>query len=225
LGSSYFWTRYWGNHMWWYDPVYFRWCYWWDGGWWWQDPYHVNVVYVYNNGNYVSTSAGAGVDVAVANPSAPARIFTSPDGSRMVKVTGSAQDAFLYDTSSTPSFQPIYLASGVKDVKLSNTTNGRPLQVMLILNDGSFDLFDDQGNPYNGNGGPANNAGNNYNPPPSDNGGNPPPSDNGGNPPVMDNGGNDSGPGSGVNPPPADNGNNPPPADKLTNPPPAPSGT
>lgn len=234
FGNSYFWTRYWGNHFWWYDPVYFRWCYWWDGGWWWQDPYHINVVYVYDNGNYVSTSAGAGVNVAVeGNPSAPgARVFNSPDGSRMIKVTGSAQDAFLYDTSSSPSFQPIYLASGVKDVKISNTTNGRPLQVMLILNDGSFDLFDNQGNPYNGNGAPpVNGAESNYNPPPSDNGGNPPPADNGGgNVPPGDNGGNPP-TGNGGNAPPADNGGNPP-ADNGGNappaggnPPPAPAGT
>jgi hypothetical protein len=151
IGSNYFWTRYYYDRWWWYDPTYYRWCYWHDGGWWWQDPYHVNTVYVYVNGSYVASSAGGDVNVTVTNPSAnSARVYRSSDGSRMVKVTGSAEDAFLYDTSEDPTFQPIYLASGVKEVKLSNTSNGRPLQIMLTLNDGSFDLFDDQGNSFTG---------------------------------------------------------------------------
>ena len=164
----------------------------------------MNVVYVYVNGNYVSSTAGSDVNVTVENPSKPAgRVFNSPDGTRMVKVSGSGEDAFLYDTANPPAFQPIYLASGVKEVKISNTSNGRPLQIMLILNDGSFDLFDDQGNPFNGNGGSGggNGGGNtSYNAPPVDNGANnPPPADEGAAQP--------SGP-SGGSPPP--NSGNPP---------------
>jgi len=153
IGSNCFWTRYYSNNWWWYDPTYYRWCYWHDGGWWWQDPYHVNTVYVYVNGNYQASPEGGDTTTTMVSPSeSSVKVFRSSDSTRMVKVTGNSEDAFLYDTTDNPSFQPIYLASGVKDVKLSNPGNGRPLQIMLTLNDGSFDLFDDQGNPYNGNG-------------------------------------------------------------------------
>lgn len=195
LGGNCFWTRYYSNNWWWYDPVYYRWCYWHDGGWWWQDPYHVNTVYVYVNGNYQASPSSGDVNTTVvpdANLSASsAKVYRSSDSSRMVKVTGSSEDAFLYDTTDNPSFQPIYLASGVKEVRLSNTQNGRALQVMLILNDGSFDLFDDQGNPFNGsNGGDNGNGGgqaapmdNSSNQPPAGAGNSAPPS-NPGNPPA-----------------------------------------
>ncbi|HTC20203.1 MAG TPA: hypothetical protein VK859_05100, partial [bacterium] len=74
---------------------------------------------------------------------------TSPDGTRVVKVATDTQDAFLYDTANPPSFQPIYLASGVQSVQFSDAGNGRPMEIILKLNDGSFDMFDGQGNPYN----------------------------------------------------------------------------
>lgn len=147
-GGSCFWTQYYWGNWWWWDPFYDRWCYWNDGWWWWNDPYHVNVVYVYNNGQYVP--AGADNPNVNASDSSNGGVYRSNDGSRMVKVTGPSQDAFLYDTAVPPAFKPVYLASGVKEVRFSNTQNGRTLQVMLILNDGSFDLFDDSGNPNAG---------------------------------------------------------------------------
>jgi hypothetical protein len=75
--------------------------------------------------------------------------YTSPDGSRLVKLFADSQDAFLYDTAVPPDFQPVYLASGVKSVNFSNLNNGRPLEILLILNDSSFDMFDSYGNTYN----------------------------------------------------------------------------
>ena len=149
FGGSCFWTQfYWGN-WWWCDPFYDRWCYWNDGWWWWDDPYHVNVVYVYNDGQYVP--AGADNPNLSAPENGNGGVYRSNDGTRMVKVTGSSGDAFLYDTAEPPAFKPVYLASGVKEVRFSNPKNGRVLQIMLILNDGSFDLFDDSGNPASGN--------------------------------------------------------------------------
>jgi len=62
---------------------------------------------------------------------------------------GDSQDAFLYDTANPPSFDPVYLASKVTQVQFSNPNNGRPLEVVLTLSDGSFDMFDGQGNTYN----------------------------------------------------------------------------
>jgi hypothetical protein len=64
-------------------------------------------------------------------------------------VVQSDGDAFLYDAAAVPTFDPIYLASGVQSVQYSDVNNGRPLEIVLKLNDGSFDLFDAQGNSYN----------------------------------------------------------------------------
>lgn len=143
--GSCFWSRWYAGSWWWYDPSYYRWCYWYDGYWWWQDPYHVNVVYVYNDGRYVSS----GSDTRLEVPSSSAEVdYRSKDGSRTIKVFGN--DAFLYDTDADGvNNAPVYLASGVKEVKFSRQGNGKPLQIMLMLEDGSFELFDSDGNPYN----------------------------------------------------------------------------
>jgi len=186
LGNSYFWTRWYSNNWWWYDPAYYRWCYWHDGGWWWQDP-DTTTVYVYNNGSYM-TAEGANVNVNVGNgqavPNTQAlvqnkggkNVYYSNDGSREVKVVGA--DAFLYDVSGQNAFKPVYLGTNVTSAKFSNTSTGKPLQVMLLFSDGSFELFDDQGNSVNGG---NNSSGNDNQPPaaqsnsPADGNRNPPP--------------------------------------------------
>jgi hypothetical protein len=174
LGNAYFWTRWYSNNWWWYDPTYYRWCYWHDGGWWWQDP-NTASVYVYNNGSYmpmdggvnanVNVNVGNGQGVAPAQPQAQTQggnnSFYSNDGSRQVKLVGG--DAFLYDVSGQNSFKPVFLGSNVTSVKFSNTSNGKPLQVMLLFSDGTFGLFDDQGNSVNG----GNNSPSNNNQPPA----------------------------------------------------------
>jgi len=224
LGNSYFWTRWYANNYWWYDPTYYRWCYWHDGGWWWQDP-NTTSIYVYNNGSYMPTDSGVNVNVNVNGNNGPGassaqppvsnqgqgagKTFYSNDGTRQVKVVGN--DAFLYDTSGQNSFKPIYLGSNVTSVKFSNTNNGKPLQVMLMLSDGSFDMYDGQGNPLSG--GDSNS--NNNNQPPSQ------PADSSNN-----NSGSGPGQGNGIAQPPAGVNNNPPPASGSNNPPPLPgSGT
>ena len=181
LGNAYFWTRWYSNNWWWYDPAYYRWCYWHDGGWWWQDP-DTTTVYVYNNGSYVPTDGGGGnanVNVNVGNgQGSPSNqppvqnqsgkyVYYSNDGSREVKVVGA--DAFLYDVSGQNAFKPVYLGTNVTSVKFSNTSSGQPLQVMLLFNDGSFGLFDSQGNSVNGG---SNGPANNNQPPVNNNGGN-----------------------------------------------------
>jgi hypothetical protein len=135
--NGFFWTRYYGNYWWWYDPLAFHWCYWDDGDWWWQDPY-TNVVYVENGGP--SDSGPSRDDSAQGYVQ-----YQSRDGSRTVKMVG--QDAFLFDTSGDDNFRPVYLASGVGKVEFSYSNDGKPHQIMLVLNDGSFKLFDDQGQP------------------------------------------------------------------------------
>lgn len=148
VGPSFYWTRYNAGYWWWYDPDFGRWCYWHDGWWWWHDPYHVNVAYVYVDGNYVSSNPGTEEPPAV-EPS-NLRTYKSSDGTRLVKVLGQEEDAFLYDASTPPDFDPVYLASGVQEVKFSSTNSGRRLQVLVFMRDGSFSLFDDRGNPDSG---------------------------------------------------------------------------
>ncbi len=146
-GDQCFWTRYYADRWWWYDGDYGRWCFWSDGWWWWQDPYHVGDLYMYDGDQYVScNSANDQVVVTTVEPQDMA-IYRSPDGTRAVKVMGEDKDAFLYDTTIPPSFNPIYLASKVREVQYSDTSNGDPLEIRLTLGDDSVDLFDSLGNP------------------------------------------------------------------------------
>jgi hypothetical protein len=148
-GDQYFWTRNYAGRWWWYDTEYSRWNFWNDGFWWWQDPYHVGDLYCYNNDTYIPTNSADDQIVVTSTDPMASSTYNSPDGTRSVKIATQLQDAFLYDTANPPSFDPIYLASGVQNVQFSNTSNGRPLEIILKLGDGSFDMFDGQGNPYN----------------------------------------------------------------------------
>ena len=149
IGSEYFWVRNFDSRWWWYDADFDRWCFWNDGFWWWQDPYHIGDLYCYNDNSYVAVNS-ANDSVAVAVPdNGNVHSYSSPDNTRIVKVVADTQDAFLYDVSNPPKFSPIYLASGVQDVMFSDTTSGKPLEIILKLNDGTFDMFDGGGQPYN----------------------------------------------------------------------------
>jgi hypothetical protein len=148
LGDQYFWTRNFNGRWWWYDADYDRWCFWNNGFWWWQDPYHVSDLYCYNNDNYIPCNSSEDQVVVTASNNANMQSNVSLDGTRIVKVDADTQDAFLYDTANPPTFDPVYLASGVQSVQFSDTSNGRPMEIILRLNDGSFDMFDAQGNPY-----------------------------------------------------------------------------
>ncbi len=149
MADSFFWTRYFDGRWWWYDTGFNRWCFWNDGFWWWQDPYHMGDLYCFDDGAYVPCNS-AEDQVVVTSPLNPnPQIYTSPDATRWVKVSGDSQDAFLFDTANPPTFDPVYLASGVQSVMFSDPSNGRPLEIVLRLNDGSFDMFDSYGNSYN----------------------------------------------------------------------------
>jgi hypothetical protein len=147
-GDSCFWVRYYGARWWCYDDVYGRWCFWDDDRWWWQDPDHVGDLYLYNDGGYIAADS-ANDPVVNTTQGGNETIYNSPDGSRTVKIMTDTGDAFLFDTAIPPNFNPIYLASNVSGVKFTNTSDGSQLEVMLTLNDGTFDIFDDQGNAIN----------------------------------------------------------------------------
>jgi hypothetical protein len=147
-GSQYFWTRNYAGRWWWYDTGYNRWCFYNDDYWWWQDPYHVGDLYCYDDDSYVAANS-ADDQIVVSGAEEPNETaYNSPDGTRSVKVVQNDGDAFLYDTAAIPTFDPIYLASGVQSVQFSNTSNGRPLEIVVKLNDGSFDLFGADGKSY-----------------------------------------------------------------------------
>ncbi len=148
MGDNCFWTRYYSDRWWWYDNDFGRWCFWNEGNWWWQDPNHVGDLYCYNNDSYVPCNS-AEDQIVVTSPDTPnEKSYASPDGARTVKVVSDTQDAFLYDTDGSPDFNPIYLATGVVDVQFSSTQSGRPLEILLKLSDGSFDVYDGDGNAY-----------------------------------------------------------------------------
>jgi hypothetical protein len=176
-GAGFYWSCWWDNNWWWYDPLNYQWCYW-NNGWYYQDPGSTQV-YVYNNGQYVPAESNedqtqaAGDDsqndysddsqnavesnqseTATAAPVSPLsslKTYFSKDQTRKVQVVGASRDAFLYDTSGTPAFKTKYLASDVVDVRFSKVAKGKPLQIMLGLADGSFELYDADGNSAGGN--------------------------------------------------------------------------
>lgn len=164
VGSVYFWTRYWNNNYWWYDPYWSRWDYYSDGYWWWQNPDDDSMVYVDMGGDYydynVADDGGAVLtpdptpaptDVPEGDASQPTKLFYSKDGTRMVQILDQNDDAYLYDTASPPSFQPVWLGSGVTDVKFSygqDAAGNETLTQVLVLTsnpDQPFSAFDANG--------------------------------------------------------------------------------
>jgi hypothetical protein len=148
-GDQFFWTRNYDGRWWWYDEAYNRWNFYNDDYWWWQDPYHVGELYVYNNDSYIPANSADDPVVVSGTETSDDAVYTSPDGKRVVKIVPGDGDAFLYEGAETQNFTPIYLASGVQSMQYSDVNNGRPLEIMLKLNDGSWDLFDAEGHPYN----------------------------------------------------------------------------
>jgi hypothetical protein len=148
LGDSFFWTRDFGDRWWWYDAANNRWNFYNDNFWWWQDPNHVGDLYCYDGGAYIPANSAEDQIVVSQPDTGDMQSFLSPDGTRVVKLVAGGEDAFLYDTATPPAFDPIYLASGVQSVEFSDTSTGRPLEIVLKLDDGSFDLFDAEGRVY-----------------------------------------------------------------------------
>jgi len=77
------------------------------------------------------------------------KAYNSTDGTRQVLVSGDNKDAYLYDTTDSPTFDPVYLGSGVTDVLFQADDQGKILFIMTLSSDGGFTLFDQNGNPQN----------------------------------------------------------------------------
>jgi hypothetical protein len=150
-GPTFYWTRYYGDHWWWFDVGFHRWAFWWDGFWWWPGPGGVAFVYMDNN-YYPYESGGVTVETAQAQ-TPPASIpapgqgsaTNSPDNRRMVQITGTNAEAFLYDKTKTPPSYLNFLGDGVTKVRFSGGTGGAPLQILVEFKDNAFALYDENG--------------------------------------------------------------------------------
>jgi hypothetical protein len=163
IGDIYFWTRFYNDGYWWYDPYWHRWVWLRDGQWWWQDA--DGVVYLYNGGTYYRYGQGDGGVIMTPDPTPPVDVppgdptpvnqtsVYSLDGTRSVQITGDAKDAFLYDLTVTdpnsPAAQGKWLASGIASAAFVNGSDGSISQIVLTATDedGAATLtFDRDGN-------------------------------------------------------------------------------
>jgi hypothetical protein len=134
VGEVYFWTRYYNDNYWWFDPYWHRWVYMRDGQWWWTGP--DGWVYVYNGGVYYHYQPADGGVIMTPDPTPPVDVppgdpapanqtsVYSLDGTRSIQITGEGKDAYLYDLTAadpqSPEAQGKYLASGVKSAAFVN---------------------------------------------------------------------------------------------------------
>jgi hypothetical protein len=163
IGEVYFWTRYYNDGYWWYDPYWHRWVWLRDGQWWWQDG--DGVVYLYDGGVYYRYGQGDGGVVMTPDPTPPVDVppgdpapsnqtaVYSLDGTRSVQITGDAKDAFLYDLTvadpNSPAAQGKWLASGIASASFVNGADGSIGKIVLTTTDenGAATLtFDRDGN-------------------------------------------------------------------------------
>jgi hypothetical protein len=155
-GSHFYWTRYWADRWWWHDPYYARWLFWSGGYWWYPAPtglvvYVDNAYYPYEQARVSApkpeppptTPSGAPPPVVPASGGA----WNSPDGRRMVQISGARGEAFLYDTTGKEPAFLSYLGEGVEKARFSGGAKREPLRILLDLKDGSFTLLDADGKP------------------------------------------------------------------------------
>jgi hypothetical protein len=164
MGSAYFWTIDWYDNYWWYDPYCHRWCYLYNDAWWWQDPANMQTAYLYQDGDYYQYDDAPGGEVvlnadqtppvdappaddATQPPADPvAKVLYSPDGTRAVQITRDNADAYLYDTADPPAFNDVWLGSGVTDVRFRMDGQNQLIQILTIMGDDRFNVFDKNGN-------------------------------------------------------------------------------
>ncbi len=138
MGGVYFWTRYYNDNYWWYDPYWHRWTYLNDGQWWWQGDN--NVTYVYNDGAYYQYGGNDSGVIMTPDPTPPVDVppgdpTTTPvnqttvyslDGTRSVQITGDNRDAYLYDLTvadpNSAAGQGRYIGTQVAGVSIDYVT-------------------------------------------------------------------------------------------------------
>ncbi len=152
-GPTFYWTRYYGNRWWWSDHVRNRWVFYANGFWWWTGPGGAPYVYI-DNAYYPYQDSGVTVEheealtppAAVPAAGSAGTSTSSPDGLRMVQVSGTEAQAFLYDKAADPPKFVNYLGQNVSKVRFSGGAGGAPLQVLVEYKDNTYALFDADGN-------------------------------------------------------------------------------
>jgi hypothetical protein len=71
----------------------------------------------------------------------------SPDGKRLVQIVGADGGAFLFDESKTPRVFMKYLGGNAETVRFVGGTSGQILSIIVNFKDGTFNMFDAEGNP------------------------------------------------------------------------------
>ena len=62
-------------------------------------------------------------------------------------ISGEAKAAYLYDASPAAAFKPVYLSSGVTDVRFLPDSLGFLASIVIVLEDGAYCLYDSDGKP------------------------------------------------------------------------------
>ena len=140
-GPQTYWTRPYGGHWWRYDPGYARWNYWYGDQWWWYGP--GGSMYLVVDEQYYPYAAPLPAPVVVA-PATPGP-WSSPDGRRMIELTGTDARAQLYDQSVAPPAYLAYLGRGVQRARFSAGQRGAKATILVDFADGTFAVFDEDG--------------------------------------------------------------------------------
>lgn len=134
------WTRPWGGYWWWYEPGFGRWNYWYAGHWWWHGPAGATFIYM-NDGYYPY----AGSPAPAAPASGAGGAWTSPDGTRVVEVTGADAQAVLYEKNGQEMIYRGFLGKEVQRARFSAATAQSAATILIEFRDGTFALFDHAG--------------------------------------------------------------------------------
>ena len=156
-GPSFYWTRFYSGFWWWFDVNFDRWVYWQDGYWCWPGP--DGVVYDYVDNNYYPADEQGNVTVKTPEVLAPpkevpkastateAKSWKSPDGKRMVQLSGANSEAFLYDNSAAQPIYLKYLGKDVENVRFAGGNEGKPVRILIDFKNGSFAMTSENGDP------------------------------------------------------------------------------
>lgn len=144
FGSSFFWMRPHGGLWWAYDANFSRWVYWNDGFWWWPGPGGAQFVFVHDGYYPYSAVRQAAVSAPPASPDANGA-WTSPDGLRLVEISGPDAQAHLFDAATNPASYVAFLGKDVQKVRFSAAAPGYPPTVSVEFRGGAAAVFDYDG--------------------------------------------------------------------------------